>query len=397
MKTTLNPKLLRWARERAGLDVEELAKKVLGGDGDPERVHSWEHTGELTYRQAELVAEKTHTPFGYLFLEEPPEEKLPIEDFRTVGSVGIARPSPDLLAIIYECQRRQAWFREHLIDEGTARLDFVGKFSVTTPVETTAADIRKRVKIGGGVSISASSWQQNLALHFDAAEEVGILVMRSGVVGNNTHRTLEISEFRGFALCDDYAPLVFINTRDAKAAQLFTLVHEIAHIWLGVSALSNTVRTYADGVAVEKYCNQVAAEVLVPTADFSTRWRAMNLPDDFLKMKRLSGIYKVSSLVIARRARDMGFISREEFDSFYEDALLGYVQQEKPDRAEGDLSGGDFHNTLRARIGSRFCNALIASTLSGKTPYTQAFGLLAVKNTQSFHSFARAKFGHLFG
>jgi Zn-dependent peptidase ImmA (M78 family) len=311
--------------------------------------------------------------------------------------VGIARPSPDLLAIIYECQRRQAWFREHLIDEGTARLDFVGKFSVTTPVETTAADIRKRVKIGGGVSISASSWQQNLALHFDAAEEVGILVMRSGVVGNNTHRTLEISEFRGFALCDDYAPLVFINTRDAKAAQLFTLVHEIAHIWLGVSALSNTVRTYADGVAVEKYCNQVAAEVLVPTADFSTRWRAMNLPDDFMKMKRLSGIYKVSSLVIARRARDMGFISREEFDSFYEDALLGYVQQEKPDRAEGDLSGGDFHNTLRARIGSRFCNALIASTLSGKTPYTQAFGLLAVKNTQSFHSFARAKFGHLFG
>jgi Zn-dependent peptidase ImmA (M78 family) len=397
MKTTLNPKLLRWARERAGLDVEELAKKVLGGDGDPERVHSWERTGELTYRQAELVAEKTHTPFGYLFLDEPPEEKLPIEDFRTIGSVAIARPSPDLLAIIYECQRRQAWFREHLIDEGAARLDFVGKFSVTTPVETTAADIRKRVKIGGGVSISASSWQQNLALHFDAAEEAGILVMRSGVVGNNTHRTLEISEFRGFALCDDYAPLVFINTRDAKAAQLFTLVHEIAHIWLGVSALSNTVRTYADGVAVEKYCNQVAAEVLVPTADFSTRWRVMNLPDDFLKMKRLSGIYKVSSLVIARRARDMGFISREEFDSFYEDALLGYVQQEKPDRVEGDPSGGDFHNTLRARIGSRFCNALIASTLSGKTPYTQAFGLLAVKNTQSFHSFARAKFGHLFG
>ena len=396
MKLTLKNRLLRWARERAGMDEETLARKIFGKHAaDPERVKEWERTGEVTYSRAEKIAEKTHTPFGFLFLDEPPEEKLPIQDFRTVGTTHLKRPSPDLLDVIYECQRRQAWFREYLVKNGKAPLEWLGKHTVQTPIETTAHAIRTRIKIGAGLSTTIHSWRDNLTTHFEAAEESGILVMRNGVVGNNGSRALDVAEFRGFALYDEYAPLVFINTRDAKAAQLFTLVHEIAHIFLGVSALSNTLRTYSDGAAIETYCNQVAAEVLVPKEALIQRWRAVYNDDPFLKIRRLAGEFKVSTLVLARRSKDAGFITNKDFEAFYEDEIVAYLKIDRPKKAEGEESSGNFHNTLRARAGSRFCNALIANTLAGTTAYTQAFRLLGIKGTDAFHNFAKAKFAHL--
>lgn len=392
MKITLKPDVLKWARIRAGLDREALAKKVLGKLGKSETVAEWETSGVINFRQAEILAEKTYTPFGYLFLHEPPKEELPIKDFRTVGTAEHNRPSAALMDVIFECQRRQAWYREYLLEQGADPLAFVGSTSIRNPVESTASDIRKTIRVGGLVSTSIVSWRENLSAHFDAAEEAGILVMRNGVVGNNGTRKLSINEFRGFALSDPYAPLVFVNARDAKAAQLFTLVHEIAHIWLGESALSNTEKTYAEGAQIERYCNAVAAEVLVPNADFRERWNARSGP--FQEISRLAAKYKVSTLVAARRARDLDLISNSDFGNFYERELARYFASE-PKPKPSDEGSGNFHNTLRARASSAFCNALIASTLSGDTTYSQAFSLLGVKSTSSFRSFARAKFPHL--
>jgi Zn-dependent peptidase ImmA (M78 family) len=392
VKITLKPDVLKWARVRAGLDRESLAKKVLGKLGKPETVAEWETSGVLNYRQAEVLAEKTYTPFGYLFLHEPPKEELPIKDFRTVGTSGHNRPSAALIDVIFECQRRQAWYREYLLEQGADRLAYVGSASIQNPVESTASDIRNTIRVGGLVSASIVSWRENLSAHFDAAEEAGILVMRNGVVGNNGTRKLSVNEFRGFALSDPYAPLVFVNSRDAKAAQLFTLVHEIAHIWLGESALSNTEKTYAEGAQIERYCNAVAAEVLVPASDFRGLWNTRENP--LREIGKLAGRYKVSTLVAARRARDLDLISKRDFGDFYERELARYFASE-PKPKSSDEKSGNFHNTLRARASSAFCNALIASTLNGGTTYSQAFSLLGVKSTSSFNSFARAKFPHL--
>ncbi|SRR6266568_3379920 len=391
MITTLKPRVLQWARRRAGLDYEALAKKVLGKKADPDEVKEWERTGKLTFHHAELLAAKTHTPFGYLFLDEPPKEELPINDFRTPRGAGIQKPSPDLLDVLYQCQRRQSWYREYLISTRTEPPDFVGRFSVNDSVERTAKDISDRLKIGSQLSTEIQSWRENLTSHFEAAEDVGILVMRSGIVGNNVYRKLSRDEFQGFALSDDYAPLVFINTRDAQAAQLFTFVHELAHIWIGVSAVSKPVRTYAETNQAERYCNQIAAEVLIPLTEIQREWRSTADPES--EIRRIAVQYKVSTLVASRRALDGGFINRNEFRHFYEAEVARYMRS-RP-KGSVDEGGGNFYNSLKARAGDRFSRALIASTLEGKTPYKEAFRLLDLANTKSFEGFARARFGYL--
>lgn len=393
MNATLNPKVLRWARKRAGLNLAELAKKIFGKKGTPDVIREWEHTGELTFSEAERLAEKTHTPFGYLFLGTPPREELPIKDFRTMGGAEIKAPSPNLLEVIYECQRRQAWYREYLLANGEQPLDFVGKFSAQDSVERTAQDIRNRLQIGSGLSTEIESWRQNLVLHFEAAENAGILVMRNGVVGNNPHRKLSLDEFRGFSLADEYAPLVFINTRDARAAQLFTLVHEIAHIWIGESAVSNPVRMFTSGGAVEQHCNQVAAEVLIPLAEFRSKWRQSAEVES--QFRTIAREYKVSSLVALRRALDAGFVTRDEFWQYYDNEVQRFKDYRDRDTAAAKDPGGNFYSSLKSRSSDRFCRALISSTLEGKTSYKEAFGLLGLRNTKSFSNFARARFGYL--
>lgn len=391
----LEPRVLEWARTRAGFDYATLALKVLGSEGSPEQVREWEETGELTFRRAELVAEKTHTPFGCLFLKEPPVEKLPIDDFRTIASAGIRKPGPDLLDVIYQCQQRQAWYRDYMIQLGAEPLEFIGTLNTEQPVRA-AEEIRTRFKIGTIISSKAESWKENLSLHFEAAEAAGVLVMRSGVVGNNPHRPLQTDGdqgFHGFALSDRYAPLVFINSRHTLAAQLFTLVHEIAHLGLGESAVSKLAQANADTIEVERYCNTVAAETLVPMREFKSLWQRSS--DPAAEARRLAAKYKVSTLVIAIRARDAGFFTEHNYRSFYAMEKARYQRgQQRKDTSEAK---GHFHNTLGARAGNRFSRALIASTLEGRTTYKDAFRLLGIKSTATFQKFARVKYGYDFG
>ncbi len=257
-RVNVQPALLRWARERSGRSIHELQRRFP-------KFNAWER-GEIlpTLKQLETFANTTYTPIGYLFLTEPPEEKLPITDFRTLGDVHVRRPSPDLLDTLYLCQQRQDWYRDEARSAGEAPLSFVG--SLDTTVDSVTAAKRMRDSLGFNVDQRARlpSWTEALRQFIDQADALGILVMVSGVVGSNTHRSLDPEEFRGFALSHPLAPLVFINGADTKAAQMFTLAHEIAHLWLGESGVSNSEAVSMPDHATERWCNQVAAELLVP-------------------------------------------------------------------------------------------------------------------------------------
>jgi Zn-dependent peptidase ImmA (M78 family) len=379
MTLEFQPEVLQWARKRARLDVAALAKK-MGLIED--RVEEWEESGELTFKQAEKLAQKTHTPIGYLFLPAPPVEKLPITDFRTLKSDELRQPSPELLDVIHQTQRQQDWYREYLISQDAEPLAFIGKATLRTKVTQVSADIRKTIGFSIAQSKATQNWEDALRQTIRAVEAAGILVMKIGYAGSSTKRGLDVHEFRGFALSDEYAPLVFINGKDAPPAQMFTLAHELVHLWLGQSGVSTLEQTFAPEGAkeIELYCNQVAAEFLVPLTDLEKEYNKAVSPLD--QVKGLASVYRVSSVVMARRFKDAGYLDWDSYRAFY---------QKEVDAARAKLKkgkGGDPYATMRSKNSNRFSQALIGNTLEGRTSYSDAFSLLGVKTTKAFKQFA---------
>lgn len=379
MNLTLKPKVLRWARERAGLDAAALAKKV-GGNVTAERIEEWEQTGQLAFTHARRLAHVTHTPEGFLYLPEPPEDRLPIPDFRTVGDAPVRRPSPDLLDTVQMMQRRQAWMRDFLIEEGEPPLPFVGSAALATKSEHVAADIRKTLGFAEGWAKEERTWTEAL-MHFrQRIEGAGILIIVNGITGNNVYRKLNPDKFRGFVLCDPYAPLVFINGADFKAAQMFTFAHELAHLWIGQDGVSNFEALQPPPVQVEQWCNAVAAEFLVPARELQECWAAAQRAEEPYQF--LAGRFRVSSLVAARRALDLGLASRKEFFDFYN----SYREDERRRQAR-QSAGGNFWNTQGVRVGLRFGAAVVRAAREGRLLYREAYQLTGLHG-KTFDRFA---------
>jgi len=375
MRVEVRPELLRWARERGGLGLGSLARQFP-------QLEAWERGEEHpTLNQLEHFAKATHTPVGYLFLQKIPVEHIPIPDFRTVGSKHVAHPSPDLLETIYICQQRQEWYRDFARSTGEATLPFVGSKQLTSDVESAAASLRSALGFDLEERRQLRTWTDSLRRFIEQADALGVLVMVSGVVGSNNQRKLDPGEFRGFALADDLAPLVFINGADTKAAQMFTLAHELAHIWLGRSALSDTAPISSPSHNVEIWCNQVAAELLVPLAILREEYQK----DADLRGEtgRLARRFKVSTLVILRRIHDAGGLTREQLWEAYHEELERL-------RAMPRGSGGDFYLTLAARVSKRFARALVGSTLEGQTLYRDSLRMLGFSKLSTFHELGRS-------
>ncbi len=376
-RVAISPDMLQWARERAGMEPESLLPRFA-------KYEEWE-TGETqpTLKQLENFAKAVHVPMGYLFLPEPPHESLPIPDFRTLDNRQVTRPSPNLLDMLYNCQERQAWYKEFAQITRQKPLEFIGSVNRSMKVEDVANQIRHTLKFDIEERSQCRTWEDALRLFIQQAEEVGILVMVSGVVLSNNNRKLDTQEFRGFALSDRLAPLVFINGSDSKSGQMFTLAHELAHLWLNSSGVSNASAAPLNGFSKEEvWCNAVAAELLVPLKTLKPL-----LQDDELLDKavaRLSKHFKVSTLVILRRLLDAKWLSRDEFDQAW--------QQERArlrEIAERSGSGGDFYRTTISRVSRRFTQAIVTSTLEGQTLYRDAFRMLGVSKTQTFNNLGR--------
>lgn len=365
IRVTISDTMLRWALDRSG------SPELIGGKFP--KLDEW-LTGERqpTLRQLETFAKATSTPFGYLFLTQPPEERLPIPHFRTIGEESMQPPSPDLLETVHTMQRRQAWMRDYLIEEGYDPLDFIRSVRIEDELESISRKMRASLGFSERWAANQRTWTDALRELRRRMEQVGITVVVNSIVGNNTHRKLDPAEFRGFVLADERAPLVFVNGADGKAAQMFTLAHELAHLWLGRSAAFDLRELQPADDETERACDRIAAEFLIPGAELRNMWPDVRHdPDPYQTIARK---FKVSVIVAARRALDLEVISNDEFLDFYH----GYQKRERRKSAPSQ-DGGDFYASQNLRLGQRFAETVIRAARQGKLLYREAYRLTGLR------------------
>ena len=371
VEALITPKMIEWAIHRVDEDRAELARKL---NVKPERIIDWENGSALpTFRQAQELARKLRIPFGYLYLSTPQEEHLPLPDLRTMPAMGSLEPSADFMDVLYDALRKQEWYREYLRQEDASPVPFIGKFSLDDDIDTIAANIRATLDVNDALRQKCSTWEQFLTELVRRAEESRVLILRSGIVGSNVHRKLSVEEFRGFVISDELAPLVFINADDYKTAQIFTLIHELAHLWVGQSGISNPdyrLRSREQRHRVDQLCDGIAAETLVPHEDFCLRWNDLRRLDD--NLDSLARKYRVSQFVVLRRAYEFGRVQRDLFLQKYSDLLA------RTTKKKGD-GGGDFGKLLLARNSTTFTSALLVGMSEGRVSPTVAASLLNVK------------------
>ncbi|MEM6472285.1 MAG: ImmA/IrrE family metallo-endopeptidase [Planctomycetota bacterium] len=375
---SVNPVLLEWAITRSGLPPEQLHERFP-------KLDAWV-SGEKspTFRQLEDFARATMTPFGLMFLDAPPIEEFQIPDFRTRDDKPIGTFSPNLIDTLQTMQRRQAWMREWLLEQGAEPLEIVGSLSTQRNVQSAAQRIRQDLDLDVNWAGGLRSWEIALQTLRGAAERTGVIVFSNSVVGMNNSRPLDPEEFRGFVLCDDYAPVVFLNDADTKSARIFTLVHELAHVWIGQDAVFNLDSLLPAKEASERFCNRVAAEFLVPTDQMKSVWDEVKRSNQ--RFGLLGKQFKVSPLVVARRALDLRFISRLEFFEFYNEDQRRW-QKIRSERRKDKSTSGNFYNTEGARLGHRFASALVRATREGRATYQEAYRLTGMKS-QTFRRFS---------
>ena len=372
-----NPKMIRWACNRSGYDREVLEKKF-------KRLPDWE-SGKFnpTAKQLTNFARAVHVPYAFLFLNKPPKESIPIPDFRTLENKQITRPSPNLLDVIYVTQTRQEWYRDYAVSENLPVVDFIDSASINSSPQENAHLMQKLMNFNLSDRKGIKNIFELQKYLVKQMEDIGILVMISSIVGSNSKRKLNVDEFRGFVLCDSYAPLIFVNGSDSISAQMFTLAHEIGHLLLGTSALSNVgIQTKSQSNKQEIWCNRFAAEFLVPILAL----KELFLPDQALEtsVKKLSGIFKVSNLVILRRLLDAGLIERTIFNQLW-NLYSSHVKK----NISKSQSGGNFYFATLKRVNRKFAESLIVNTLEGNTSYRDALRMLGISSLKAFDGLAK--------
>jgi Zn-dependent peptidase ImmA (M78 family)/DNA-binding XRE family transcriptional regulator len=366
----ITPEIIEWARKRRNYSIHTLAERI---QINPQKIEAWEKgDARPSFDEAQILAKKLYIPFGYLYLSQPPMENLPLPDLRTITKKAHNQPSPDFLDVLYDALRKQDWYRQNQEFHSTEPVSFIGKFTLDDSVETIAQDIRNTLSIDDNMRRRAANWEQFLTDFIRQSEIRGILVLRQGIVGNNVYRRLSVDEFRGFAISDRMAPLVFINDQDVKVAKIFTLAHELAHLWIDKSGISNldySRRSSEQKNTIDQFCDKVAAEVLTPASDFKSTWGFQpTIEENIDCMVRR---YRVSRFVVLRRAYDLSLIEYRDYQTYY--------QRFWEDRIIPKSTKMGFTTLFLNRNSRLFTFTLLGSAIEGRVSYLKAARLLNTK------------------
>lgn len=375
VEVNVNPEVIRWA-------VGYSRREEVLWDKFGEQLGGWlDGTDKPSPAALKRFARESRVPVGYLYGSRVPRFGLSIDDpaMRTIGDRPVREPSPDLIDTVYACQRRQSWYRNYAEVRGLPEVRFVGSQSLNDDPAGTAEKIARALAWDASVrrQISKDAYRRALSAR---VEDAGVLVLVNGVVGANTRRRLDHEEFRGFSLSDRRAPLIFINSRDAQSAQVFTLAHELAHLWLGRSGISAPEDVDASHHPVEQWCNSVAAEFLVPRDELLEEVRTSDSVDSLPHLVRH---FKVSEFVLIRRLHELGLIDMQRYRALYRRAYAN--ARKRPAKTGG---GGDYYLTTLTRVSRRFARAVYTDATYGGTMLGEAYRLLSVGNSEQMENLA---------
>lgn len=376
-KAYITPNVLKWARESARITEETAAAKV---SVKVDRLNEWEAgTSQPTIKQAQTLAKAYKRPFALFFLPEIPRDFQPLQDFRKSGSKSLTTSS---IFIIREIQQKQAWISDVYSENQEEKLDFVGRFSIEDDPQSVAKDILDTLKINPALYKTDNPIKEWI----DAAESNGIFVSRTSFI--HSRLKLDSEELQGFAIADAHAPFVFVNSDDWNAPQLFTLVHELAHIWIAETGISNEVEPDLKQKdkfhPVELFCNEVAANALMPKEiilNFDSA--SFNNSKDVFKVAKQLG---VSSFALLVRALNLNIISLPIYQKLKKQADIDFAKylkreaEKKAKQKEKDKQGGPNYFLLQLNRNSRlFTQTVLDAFRGGFIEPTLASNLLNVQ------------------
>lgn len=374
-KAYITPIVLKWARETAKIAQETAAAKI---SVTTEKLEEWEQgQSHPTIKQAQSLAKLYKRPFAVFFLPEIPRDFTTLQDFRKKDSKPLTTGS---IFIIREIQQKQAWISDVYMDSGEEKLPFIGRFSIADSPERVAEDIIQTLNITPANYKSENPIKEWI----DAAETKGIFVSRTSFI--HSRLKLDSDELQGFAISDQYAPFVFVNSEDWSSPQLFTLVHELAHLWIAETGISNYIEPALKNKdvyhPVEIFCNEVAGNVLMPKKLMT------NLASDyFLNSKNVfkaTRIFGVSSFAFIVRALNLNIISNSEYQKLKKQIDADYADFLKKDAEKKALAkekaGGPNYFLLQLNRNSRlFTQTVLDAFRGGVVEPTIASGLLNVQ------------------
>ena len=366
----ITPSVFEWAIKRAGVSVESIHKKAeqwVSGKARP------------TFKQAVDIAKTLQIPFGYLWLKEPPKEQEIIPDLRTIGNGGLAQMPLELKTAVNDVKQKQEWFKEYAKTNGILKCEAIGRFKGSDDTQKIADDVTARLEIQDLVG-SGCDKDRMLKNLIEKIEKLGILVMRNSILRGNTKKKLNLDTFRGFAIFDEFAPLIFINTNDSKAGQIFTLMHEVAHLWIGQSGISDL--DIRENNKIELACNEIAAKILMPKTKIQ---KAFEEFDDDGKIERIADRFSVSALAVLNRLRSLNLLAPSEYRELY-DAELEKFSRIPKKKSKGAPPP---EVMVKVRNGYLFTFAVTSSVLNGDETYTNGANLLGFKNTDLINKVAQ--------
>ncbi len=365
----ISPKISDWILSI----VDKTAKneKVLNA------VASWSNGENYpTFNQLKDISRALHIPFGYFLLKNPPKEDLSLLEFRTFNSRQQVKASRELVDTMTKMEQIQDWAKTERAANGMTPLQFVGSEQNEHDPDKLAERIRQLLHLKTDWFCDPTiNTKTSFSFLRNALSNLGVIIMVNSIVGNNTRRSLDIEEFRAFALTDHLAPLIFINSNDANGGLLFSLVHEFVHILMGTADLYNNPNV--SGVkkqprSVEQLANAATAELLVPQRLFIEKWHETN-DESSVKIDSLSTFFKCSRMVIARRALDFDYIQQELYIQIEKQSRSDYLKLKEKNK--NNKKGPSFYNMKAYRFDNNLFQTMEQSIAEGRTTYTQAYSL----------------------